>query len=64
MNRLRENLLQFNAQKSHAYQLSLSLGTVCVNPEENSSIEELLIKADQVMYENKKQKRQVNKQKA
>ena len=55
--RLRENLRRYNAQNLHAYQLSLSVGTVCVESEDDSTIEELLIKADKAMYENKKQKK-------
>lgn len=58
LGRLQENLWQYNAQKPHAYSLSLSIGTTCVNPDDDSSIEELLVKADQAMYENKKRKRQ------
>lgn len=57
--RLQENLRQYNEQNLHPYQLSLSLGTVCVGANEESSIEELLIKADEKMYANKKQKHQM-----
>lgn len=55
--RLRENLHQYNAQNYYPYQLSLSIGTVCVKPEDDSTIEELLIKADEAMYVNKRQKK-------
>lgn len=58
LKRLEENLRQYNAQEFHAYSLSLSIGATCINPDDYSSIEELLVKADQAMYENKKQKRQ------
>lgn len=58
--RLQENLRRFNAQNAHNYQLSLSVGSVCIQPKDDSSIEELLIKADESMYENKKQKREAN----
>lgn len=58
--RLQENLLRYNAQNLHPYQLSLSVGSICVNSEDNSSIEELLARADEIMYENKKQKRQAS----
>lgn len=60
VNRLRENLRRYNGQKLQPYELSLSIGVICVMPEDNSSIEELLIKADQVMYKNKKQKRELS----
>ncbi len=56
--RLQENLSNYNAQKRQPYQLSISLGSVCVNPDNDSTIEELLIEADEVMYENKKQKKE------
>jgi two-component system cell cycle response regulator len=56
--RLQENLSNYNSQKRHPYQLSLSLGSVCANPDHDSTIEELLIEADKVMYENKKQKKE------
>lgn len=56
--RLEENLRQYNRQKTHLYELSLSLGVVCVSADDDSSIEDLLVKADEAMYENKKRKRQ------
>ncbi|MGI8655029.1 MAG: diguanylate cyclase [Pyrinomonadaceae bacterium] len=59
LTRLQENLDHYNARKLHPYQLSMSVGAVCVNADDDSSIEDLLVKADQVMYENKKQKKQM-----
>lgn len=56
--RLDELLLYYNQREFHAYQLSLSVGAVCVNPTDESSVAELLMKADQAMYEHKKRKRQ------
>ena len=56
--RLQENLSNYNARKPKPYQLSMSLGSICVNPENESTLEELLIKADRVMYENKRQKKE------
>jgi diguanylate cyclase (GGDEF)-like protein/PAS domain S-box-containing protein len=56
--RLQDNQLHYNMQELHPYQISLSIGAVCVNPVDESSIAELLITADQAMYENKKRKRQ------
>ena len=55
--RLEELLLNYNVREPHNYQLSLSVGAVCVNPADESSLAELLSKADQAMYENKKRKR-------
>jgi diguanylate cyclase (GGDEF)-like protein/PAS domain S-box-containing protein len=55
--RLEGLLLNYNVRESHDYQLSLSVGAVCVNPADESSLAELLSKADQAMYENKKRKR-------
>jgi diguanylate cyclase (GGDEF)-like protein/PAS domain S-box-containing protein len=54
--RLGELLLNYNLRGLHDYRLSLSVGTVCVNPADGSSLAELLSKADQAMYENKKRK--------
>ncbi len=56
--RLQHHLQQHNAQALHAYQLSLSLGVICVAPDNDAAIEALLVKADQAMYENKKHKQQ------
>ncbi|MBA3440519.1 MAG: diguanylate cyclase [Pyrinomonadaceae bacterium] len=56
--RLQENLRHYNTQELHAYQLSLSVGAICVNLGDDSSIQDLMIKADQAMYENKKRNRQ------
>ncbi|MEP6900380.1 MAG: diguanylate cyclase [Actinomycetota bacterium] len=55
--RLEKNLCQYNRDKTHAYELSLSIGAVCIRPDDDSSTEELLIEADKIMYENKKLKR-------
>lgn len=58
--RLNENLLSYNTRRRHPYQLSFSLGSICVNPGNDATLEELLNKADKAMYENKKQKRQAS----
>ncbi len=60
ISRLKENLMRFNTEKNFEYRLSLSFGAVCVNPDDDSSIEELLVKADRAMYADKQQKRQVS----
>ncbi|MBA3241879.1 MAG: diguanylate cyclase [Acidobacteria bacterium] len=56
--RLQEHLRQDNAREPHAYQLALSVGAVCVDPDTDVSIEDLLVRADQAMYENKQRRRQ------
>lgn len=56
--RLKENLQRYNRERTHLYELSLSIGAVCVSSDDDSSIEDLLVKADRTMYENKKRKRQ------
>jgi two-component system cell cycle response regulator len=56
--RLQENLSNHNLQKRHPYDLSLSIGSICVESDDESSVEELLDRADEIMYRNKKQKRQ------
>jgi len=58
LSHLREHLKRFNAQSSHPFELSLSVGSVSVGPDNESLLEDLLIKADQAMYENKKRKQQ------
>lgn len=56
MTRLLENLNAFNHQRQRPYKLSLSVGITQYDPEHPSSIEELLKKADNLMYEQKKAK--------
>lgn len=56
--RLRQLLLDYNLCELHDYQLSLSIGAVCVSSVDESTVAELLVKADQAMYESKKRKRQ------
>jgi diguanylate cyclase (GGDEF)-like protein len=55
---LDEHLLRYNKQASHLWELSVSIGTVCVPADTESSLEELLGEADRIMYENKRRKRQ------
>jgi len=55
--RLRENLRIYNEHRNHPYLLSLSMGAVCVDYLDNSSVEELVSKADEAMYEDKRSKR-------
>jgi len=53
--RLQDNIKLHNEKEVRSYKISLSLGFVCYVP--GSSIEELLLQADQLMYEDKQKKR-------
>lgn len=55
--RLQENLDAHNASKDRAYKLSISAGIVHYDPESPCSIDELLDKADKLMYEQKRVKK-------
>jgi diguanylate cyclase (GGDEF)-like protein len=54
--RLERNLAAFNEENQASYPLSLSIGAVSSEEEGSDSIEALLTRADQRMYENKKEK--------
>ncbi len=56
--RLEENLRNYNAGRRHSYELSLSLGILRVTLDENATIEEMIAQADQLMYEQKRGKKQ------
>lgn len=58
LDRLQENLRLDNKRNLHPYPLAVSDGAIGVDTDDNSTIEELLIKADEMMYENKRQKKQ------
>jgi diguanylate cyclase (GGDEF)-like protein/PAS domain S-box-containing protein len=55
-NRLKENLNAHNTDKKKTYELSLSMGITRYNPDQPCSIDDLVSKADKLMYEEKKQK--------
>ncbi len=55
--RLQERLASHNSRTSKKYQLSMSLGTAYFDPESPCSIDELLIQADNRMYDQKKRKK-------
>ena len=57
MKRLQKNLDLFNEKTDHPYQLSLSMGVVGYDPEHPVSIDNLLIQADNSMYEEKQRKK-------
>ena len=55
--RLWQNLASYNEQEGRPFDLSLSVGVVHFNPENNGSIEELMAQADAAMYEQKQSKK-------
>ena len=54
--RLRENLRRYNEANKLGYELSLSIGSISVEPGTPSTVEELIDAADLAMYENKRSK--------
>ena len=52
---LQDNIKSHNEKEVRPYKISLSLGFVCYVP--GSSFEELIVQADQLMYEDKQRKR-------
>jgi diguanylate cyclase (GGDEF)-like protein/PAS domain S-box-containing protein len=56
-NRLQESIDRYNETKKLKFNLSLSWGIVTYNHEENINLEELIIRADKLMYKHKRRKR-------
>ena len=54
--RLRKNIDAFNADKGNPFVLSVSMGIASYDPEHPCSIDELLVRADKLMYEEKRLK--------
>lgn len=54
--RLRGNIINFNEDKNNLFELSVSIGVSFYDPLHPSSIDELLVRADKVMYEEKRRK--------
>lgn len=54
--RLQENLRSHNAKQLHSYELSLSIGIVRAGVDEYSTVEALLTRGDELMYEEKRSK--------
>lgn len=54
--RLQERLDEFNRHSHLQYGLSLSVGTARLDPEATNSVEEVVAKADEAMYERKRSK--------
>ncbi len=57
LERLQANIDKLNKQKDRLYSLSISFGLVRYDPDSSCSLEELMAKADGLMYENKKKRR-------
>jgi len=57
MRHLHDNLKTFNEQEKREYKLSVSSGFAHFDPERPSSIDELMSRADELMYENKKHRK-------
>jgi diguanylate cyclase (GGDEF)-like protein len=53
-NRLQENLDRFNRRSGKPYQLSMSVGVVSTTDLPSATLEQMLIEADRLMYENKR----------
>lgn len=54
--RLQKNLDIYNAKENHRYRLSISIGIARYDPEQPCSLDELLSRADRLMYEHKRAK--------
>ena len=54
--RLRKNLEAFNQKNRDNFELSVSLGIASYDPEHPSTIDGLLVRADKLLYEEKRQK--------
>ncbi|MCX6563721.1 MAG: GGDEF domain-containing protein, partial [Candidatus Aminicenantes bacterium] len=54
--RLEKNIAEFNSANNVPFKLAFSTGVSCFDPEYPSSIEDLIVRADKLMYEQKRQK--------
>ncbi|MEH2107572.1 sensor domain-containing diguanylate cyclase [Nostoc sp.] len=55
---LQTNIANFNQQQNRSYELSMSMGIERYSPESNMSLEELIARSDELMYAQKRLKRQ------
>jgi diguanylate cyclase (GGDEF)-like protein len=55
--RLQDNVDRHNSKVRRPYPFSISAGIIPVDPQESPSLNELLVRADQAMYANKRSKR-------
>jgi len=56
LRRLETNISDFNSANNAPFKLSISTGVSCFDPEYPSSVEDLIVRADKLMYEQKRQK--------
>jgi diguanylate cyclase (GGDEF)-like protein/PAS domain S-box-containing protein len=59
LSRFENTLKAYNSQNKHEYTISLSSGIAYYDPEAPSSVEELLVQGDQLMYGYKKSKKRL-----
>lgn len=57
MERLNLGFETFNALRAVPYRLSISIGLAIMDPDGNESVEDLMARADQAMYENKRKRK-------
>jgi two-component system cell cycle response regulator len=57
LDRLQANVFAYNAAPKGGHELSLSVGSICVEPDSMRTVEELLADADAVMYARKRAKK-------
>ena len=57
LQRWQRNLVKFNELLSRPYRLDMSVGIECRDPQDLSSLEEMLNRADKPMYERKQNRR-------
>ncbi|MBN3926928.1 sensor domain-containing diguanylate cyclase [Nostoc sp. NMS4] len=56
--RVQANIAKFNQQQNCSYKLSMSMGIERYSPESNMSLEQLIARSDELMYAQKRLKRQ------
>ena len=56
MSRLEKKIEMYNKSKDNPFQLSVSMGVSHYDPDHPSTIDELLVRADKIMYEEKRRK--------
>jgi diguanylate cyclase (GGDEF)-like protein/PAS domain S-box-containing protein len=57
LDRLNRKFAAFNAARTTPYNLSISVGLAIMNPNEAETVEQLMARADQAMYENKRKRK-------
>lgn len=52
--RIKQNAKDFNHNSDKPYNVDISIGMYCFNPENDETIDQLMSKADKILYQNKK----------